>query len=341
MKFEKYKKIFVEKAQNVGYSYENIEKCLAYAEPLITKQLPVIYNTSHLSVLVGYNKNYIKRAALSTPKTSNFYIQYTAKKKNGKIRELAEPLPSLKEIQHWILENILYKLEVSRFAKAYIPKKTIKEHVRFHKGQEIVLTMDLKNFFDSVKFDTVEQIFTNAGYSKLISNLLTKLCTLKHTLPQGAPTSPCLSNIIFFNLDKQISEYCISRKIKYTRYADDMAFSGSFDTDVLIDFVKNTVESQELTINEEKTLIRRQYQPQIICGIIVNEKVQVPKKKRNELRQAVFYIEKYGLESHLEKIEWNRGNYIKHLIGVANYILFINPKDKNVREYRKKLEKYR
>jgi len=338
MKFKAYKKKFVEKAQNVGYSYENIEKCLTYAEPIINKGLPVIYNTSHLSALVGYNKNYIKRAALSTP---NFYKKYQAKKKNGKMRDLAEPLPSLKEIQHWILENILYKLEVSKFAKAYIPKKTIKEHFIFHKGQEIVLTMDLKNFFGSVNLGTVEQVFIHAGYSKLISNLLAKLCTLNQVLPQGAPTSPCLSNIIFFNLDKQISKYCINRKIWYTRYADDMTFSGDFDTDELIEFIKNTVESQDLNINEEKTLIMKRNQPQIVCGIIVNDKIQVPKEKRNELRQAVYYIEKYGLESHLEKIEWNRGNYIKHLIGVANYILFINPKDKIVREYRNKLEKYR
>jgi len=120
-----------------------------------------------------------------------------------------------------------------------------------------------------------------------------------------------------------------------------MAFSGNFDTNELVEFVKNTVEFQDLNINEEKTLIMKRNQPQIVCGIIVNDNIQVPRAKRDELRQAVYYIEKYGLESHLKKIEWNRGNYIKHLIGVANYILFINPKDEKVREYRKKLEKYR
>jgi len=212
MNFEQYKNKFVIKAENSGFSFDNIEKCLNYSQPLIESGLPVIYNTSHLASHVGYSKKYLKRAALFT---SHFYRYFTIKKKSGGKRALSEPLPSLKEIQHWILNRILYQIKVSKYAKAYIPQKTLKEHIRFHKNQKLVVTLDITDFFGSINQYSIELFFKELGYSDLIANLLSKLTCLESSLPQGAPTSPYLSNIIFKKLDDIIGGYCVEKSIKY------------------------------------------------------------------------------------------------------------------------------
>ena len=306
MKFDEYKKKFIIKATNAGFSYENIQKCLLYAEPLINQKLPVIYNTSHLSSHVGYSKKYLKRAALYTP---YFYREFNVKKKSGGIRSISEPLPSLKEIQHWVLNRILYNIGVSKYAKAYIPKKTLKEHIRFHKNQKLVVTVDITNFFGAIKFVSVERIFLELGYSALISNLLTKLCCLEGALPQGAPTSPYLSNLMFREFDYEIADHCLKNSIKYSRYADDMAFSGDFGHEELVEYVQNVISKGNFSINQEKTRIMPQNQPQLVSGVVVNKIFQVPRKERDALKQTVYFIEKFGLDSHLDKINCQKANY--------------------------------
>ncbi len=332
--FTKYKKLFIEKAINSGYSEDNINKCLVYAQPIISKGFPVIYNTSHLSSLIGYNKSYIKR---SVQYTKYFYRKFTITKKDGGTRTLLEPLPSLKEIQNWILTNILYKHKVSRYAKGYIPKRSIKDHVRYHTNEKSVMTLDVEKFFNTISFSLVEDIFLEIGYSKLISNLLTKLCFLEGELPQGAPTSPYISNIILIDFDEAISKYCSSKNLKYTRYADDLAFSGDIKKTELIHLVRVELKKVGLRLNKDKIKLMKQNQPQIISGIIVNKKAQVSKAKRNKIRNEMFYIKKFGLESHLSKTNETRSYYLKNLIGRINYLLTINSKDKEFIEYRKYL----
>jgi RNA-directed DNA polymerase len=106
MDFSHYKNAFIQEALKNGYSEQNIQRCLEYAELLFSNEVPVIYNTSHLSNLVGYNKTYLKKASHYL---QYFYRDFEITKKNGTKRPISEPLPSLKEIQIWILKNILYK----------------------------------------------------------------------------------------------------------------------------------------------------------------------------------------------------------------------------------------
>lgn len=324
MDYRTYENQFRKKAVDAGYSEENIQKCLEYAKKLLDQGYPVIYNSANLSALVGYKRSYIKRAIYFT---NYFYRSFSIKKKNGKTRLLKEPLPSLKEIQLWLLTNVLYKFKISRFAKAYVPKVDIVENVRFHKAQEKVLCMDLDNFFTSIKEHHIVRIFLEMGYSKRVSNVLAKLCCNDGSLPQGAPTSPQLSNIYMFNFDKVISTYCVLNKIRYTRYADDITFSGNFKEIALVDIVRTELQKIELKINGSKTKLMTPDMRQIVTGVVVNEKLQVPIEKRKEIRQAIYYIEKFGLTNHLNKINCTKSSYLKHLLGLVNYVLHINPKD--------------
>lgn len=272
MDFESYKLEFTAKASLNGYSKENIDKCLKYAKPLLDKNLPIIYNTAHFCALVGYKRRYLNRAMIYT---SYFYRDFDIIKKNGKLRKISEPLPSLKEIQYWILRNILEKVKISAFAKAYKRKTTLKENVRFHSNQKILINFDIKDFFPSIQLENIEEIFKNLGYSDWISNLMAKLCTRNKQLPQGAPTSPYLSNIFFKPIDDLIADYCIDKKIRYTRFADDLSFSGDFDEKDLSIFIKETLSAFQLNLNPDKTKILLRNQRQIVTGVVVNDKIHV------------------------------------------------------------------
>jgi len=307
---------------------------LSYANPLLEKNLPVVYNIHHLSGLVGYNVSYLKRAVKFS---KYFYREFEIEKSNGKKRKLHEPLPSLKEIQLWILNEILYKLKVSRYAKAYVPKRSIKEHTIYHTDEPFVLTLDIKNFFNSIHFDSVESLFKSIGYSEKMSNLFTKLCFRENELPQGAPTSPYISNLILKDFDIKVSKYCINNDVKFTRYADDLAFSGNLKADEIKELVTDELFNIGLKLNYKKSKLMRPNQPQLISGIIVNKKAQLPKKVRNSLRNELFFIKKFGLQSHLERTNQEKPNYLKHLKSKINYVLQINPRDEEFVEYRKYL----
>ena len=332
MNFETYSREFITKALNAGYSSENITKCLNYARPLLEKKLPVIYDLSHFSVLVGYSTRYITHALIFTP---FYYRRFQIKKHNGSLRTIAEPLPSLKEILQWILNNVLYALDTSKFAKAYKRGMTLKQNLVFHKEQPFVLSLDIKDFFSSIRRPEVENIFHALGYSALVANFLAKICCLDNCLPQGASTSPCLSNIFLRNFDDTISGYCIERKIRYTRYADDLSFSGVFNYKELIKVVETELATMGLYLNRDKTKLMKASQRQIVTGVVVNKKLQVVRSKRKKIRQTIYYIKKFGVEEHQKKTQSQKQNFLQHLRGEIQFVLFINPTDDEFQEYKK------
>ena len=338
MEWENYAKRFRDIALRNEFANTEIASWLSYAENLFNKKVPIIFEQEHFAHLVGYQYDFILKASNSP---ENFYRTFTIPKKSGGRRTISEPLPSLKEIQTWILEEILNKQAVSRYAKAYVKNRSIRQNARFHLRQKIVLTIDIEDFFGSLHSKKVYGVFREIGYSIPVSTLLSELCCLNSSLPQGAPTSPALSNILMVDVDKQISDYVVKGKnIRYTRYADDLTFSGDFEPDEVMEFVGSVLASLNLRINEKKLRIRKPGQRQQVTGVIVNEKLQAPKEMRKKLRQSVYYIEKYGLASHLEKTENERANHIYYLLGIANFILFLNPEDQEALNYREILRAY-
>lgn len=338
MEWNEYKVTFCKIAKKNGKSEEYCEECMIYAQNLWVNKIPIIYTQEHLCALLGYLPIYVYAAANSPER---FYRQFSIPKKNGGIRVISEPLPNLKEIQKWILENILYNLKVSAYAKAYIPGKSIKDNVRFHRRQKKVLSLDIKSFYDCLTNWMVFQLFMENGYNESVAMMLTGLCCLNGSLPQGAPTSAALSNLLMKKFDEIVGKYCKEKEIRYTRYADDMTFSGDFDEVQVIRFIRKNLKSMGLKLNKNKTRVRKQGQQQEVTGIIVNYKTQVPKTVRKEIRKNMYYIQKYGLESHLNYIGTERKNYIGHLMGQISYALFINPKDREMKRYKHILEEYK
>lgn len=338
---EEFRVVAIEK----GYSEDEISSMLSYAKNLIDKGLPIIFDQYHLSLLVGYDYWFL--LAISNCQY-RFYRKFEIPKKNGKMRKIEEPSPALKEIQTWILNNILNpasKTNVSEVAKAYMPGKKLSENARFHKSKNLVIALDLIDFFGSIRFSQVFWMFMNLGYNKGVSMMLTKICMLWGSLPQGAPTSPMLSNLVFYDIDNKIFKYCRKRKIMYTRYADDLTFSSNdMNISHLIAYVNMLLSNTTFRLNYEKTKVMGRGNRQLVTGIVVNDKLQVSKTYRDKVRQEFYYCMKYGFANHMKRIvlpKWCETTdvYIHHLLGKVNHILKINPKDTEFIKYADYLKK--
>ena len=335
MDFKEYKKEYTKQALALGVSLDAIGVAMEYAEQLHKKNLPIIYDQQHFFQLVGYDEEYVIAIA---NQSEYFYKKYSIPKRNGDRRIIHEPLPSLKEIQTWILEYILNpgaKTYVSPVAKAYMPKQSVRDNARFHKGQKYVLCLDLKDFFGSISFRQVFSVFRNMGYSKALATLLSNICILNNSLPQGAPTSPMLSNMVFRYYDDKIFDYCKSKNIRYTRYADDLTFSGDFNCKEVVSFIRKVLSKTTFAINDNKTKFVSRGNRQEVTGVVVNEKLQASAIYRKKIRQEVYYIIKFGVDKHLEAIEWERSiiDYLHHLLGRINFALTINKNDSEMRRY--------
>lgn len=341
MNFQSYSKEFREQAKDLEYEDEYIERCIEYARNLIMNKIPIIYDQEHLGKLLGVKLEYLYGVSNnSTP----YYRKFEIKKKSGKIRTIHEPLPLLKEIQKWIYVNILSNVEVSRYAKGYVKGLSIKDNAKFHKRQKKVLCMDIKEYFPSISEWKVYNLFISLGYREEVAMMLCKLCTYEGYLPQGAPTSPILSNIITKKLDEKIFDICIkiNANIRYSRYADDMTFSGDFDQNILIKEIRRVAYEEGFKINDLKTRVSANNKCQKVTGIVVNEKLQISRQDRDKVRQEVYYLCKYGIKEHLKKITWKKSEkeYITNLKGRINFILFINPKDAKVSKVKEELKRY-
>ena len=259
-------------------------------------------------------------------------------KKNGGFRNLSVPDEVLKSIQKQIAEVLLIHSPTSRYAKAYRFGSSTLRNAKHHVGKQVVLKLDILHFFDSIRYSTVkDRVFPEEIYAEPLRILLTMLCYYKDALPQGAPSSPAITNIILYEFDEQIGLWCRERGIAYTRYCDDMTFSGNFDPAGVIRFVRLELKKMGFLLNEQKTRIQRPGQQQTVTGIVVNEKLSIPADYRRKLRQELYYCRKFGIQEHLQRIDLEipENTYRIQLLGKVNYVLQVHPNDKDMLDARR------
>ncbi len=280
-----------------------------------------------------------------TNKIENNYKVYKIKKHNGNYRTIYSPNPLLKSIQRKILNNILNNKEISKYAKAYHKNISLKDNAIPHLNKKLVLKLDIVDFFENIEYPTIYKCcFNEIYFPKAVGHLLTTLCTYESRLPQGAPTSSYISNLIMKDFDNEIGTYCEQHNISYTRYSDDMTFSGDFNPSELIKIVRKQLYKLGLKINNKKIHVINNSSQQNVTGIIVNKKIQVSSKYRNLIRQSIYYIKKYGIKDHLSKIyhQETPSKYITSLYGKILYVLSIDPTNQEFigyKEYLSKLKK--
>lgn len=287
-------------------------------------QLPFIYDTHQLAEFICIPRKQMFRMIKSGCRDE--YRLITLKRKNGKDRALHAPMPCLKYAQRKILREIASKLSVSEYATAYKSGAKLENNARPHTGKKYILKMDITDFFGSIRFEQIYSAAFNSRYfPKHIGVMLTTLCCFNDVLPQGAPTSPALSNLVLKNFDENIGSWCKKRGISYTRYCDDMTFSSDKNLYNVYIKVKGMLEDIGFEINETKTRFITNTARQTVTGLTVNEKVSISKDYKRNLRQELFYIFKFGPADSLLHI--GKGEYLPNgQLNILKYLSIVEGK---------------
>lgn len=256
-----------------------------YTQQLLS--LPILENVDDLSQSLRLPKEVISKFSFNNDR---YYHRIEMEKKSGGIRHIESPLKELKAIQRWVLRYILDKLSPSSYAKGFVRKKSILDNAKPHEGNQYVLNLDLKDFFTTVQASHVYTLFKNIGYNNNIAFILTSFCTKSGYLPQGAPTSPALSNLVCLRLDHRISTYCKKRALTYTRYADDLCISGN---KILIlqkasYLIKDIICDEGFTINSKKEKFLGPKVRREVTGLTVTPKITISKKNYCLYRKRIY-----------------------------------------------------
>jgi RNA-directed DNA polymerase len=216
-------------------------------------------------------------------------------KRSGGTRLLHVPDDDLKDLQRRILRRLLKRLRCHPAAKGFQPGESIVTHANLHAGRAVVVRLDLRAFFPSTGWNRVYQYFCRIGWNRLAARLLTNLCTHEGGLPQGAPTSPRLSNLLNYRLDARLTAMAARLGAHYSRYADDITLS--FDRDnrdrirYFIRFVKRATAAEGYRMHGRKKMrIRRRHQQQRVTGLVVNAGVRLPRQTRRWLRAVEHHL---------------------------------------------------
>lgn len=323
MEKEQYLSALKTEARQKGCGEYYIAKCVRYATRLLDNGLPVIFDTKHLAMLIGISPEDLTKLVFCQ---ELFYTKAYIPKKSGGTRELDMPSLELKYIQRWILDNILVKIHVSEHAFGFCLNKSIVDNAQIHKNMYCLINMDISDFFPSVSFEKVFRIFAYYGYTKEVSWILSKLCTYQGKLPQGSPASPQISNIVCLKLDARLSALAEKYESNYSRYADDITFSGNNDIKSINKVVVKIIEDEGFCVNEKKTRISYPHQRQEVTGLLVNgDRLRVSKKYKRDLYQELYYCIKYGVQSHMQHVNCNKAFFKEHVYGKIYFVNMVEP----------------
>ena len=273
------------------------------------------------------------------------YERFSIPKRDGSERPIWAPRPKLKQCQRWVLRNVLERLPMHGAAHGFMPARSIRSNSQPHGDSQMIVKMDLKEFFPTITQPRVKGVFRKAGYREQIATLVSLLCTESprkvveedgktlfvslgpRCLPQGAPTSPALTNVICLNLDRRLSGLAASLGWRYTRYADDMTFSlpsgkkKAKDTSpsTIIGAVNEITRTEGFQVHCKKTRVLRTGTRQTVTGLVVNaqEGPRVSRKVCRMLRAAIHNLSQ-GKELH-------DGETLATLHGYISFIASCDP----------------
>jgi len=325
----------------------------ANVEKLQRLQLPVLASPADLAAALNIPIPRLRWLAFhSESATVSHYVRFQIPKKGGGTRELSAPHQNLAAAQQWILMHILEKIPTHDAAHGFVPGRGTMSNAVPHIGRAAVVNLDLKDFFPSITFPRVKGIFQELGYSPAVATILGLLSTecprreVEYTgrrlfvatgprgLPQGACTSPALSNLLARRLDARLGGLAKKLGFTYTRYADDLTFScdgsAAAKTGYLLARVRHIVDQESLVVNEKKTRVQRPGRRQTVTGIVVNKRPNVPRRVRKRLRAILHHAQKEGLAAQNRE---QRDNFEHWLGGMIAYVQMVNPdKGKRLRE---------
>jgi RNA-directed DNA polymerase len=283
---------------------------------------------------------------LATDAEDGPYTKFTIGKNDGGEREICAPKAQLRWVQRRILDKILAPLHVHSAAHGFVPGRSTVTNAEPHRGAALLVKFDLSNFFPTIHYYRILGLFARLGYtvddgrfgtddaSRRVAPVLARLCCYtpdpqawgNAVMPQGAPTSPALSNLICRRLDARLTGLAQRNQGVYTRYADDLTFSFKNDDLSLGRFrwwVDQVCHQEGFLVHQKKFRVIRAGQRQLVTGIVVNDELRVPREERRRFRAMLHNCRQHGVASQA------RGNprFGDYLRGFASYVHMIHPEE--------------
>lgn len=356
--------LFRKEGSAKGYDPAYLKALVEQGEKSIAQGVPVVFSLSHLANLsrTRYSDlhGFVSRADLNREDFP--YKNFPISKRTGGKRWISIPVPPLMAVQRWINQNILNRVVPHSAAFAYVPKRQLIEHARRHCAADWLLKVDVKDFFSNISEHQVFDAFLKLGYPRLLSFEMARLCTRvtpkrqgsrwthvsgEHaisdysskfvgSLPQGAPTSPALSNLVCIELDKDLTELAIANSATYSRYADDLCFSFVGGSRQLTFNMKCEVSkvlwTHGFSDNTKKTRVVPPGARKVLTGLNVNAALPtVPREVRDLVRMHLHYANLRGIPEHCDKRGFRSViGFKNHLLGLIKYVASVDSTRGNI-----------
>lgn len=301
---------------------------------LLDNQLPNITQVKQLAEALELSVSELRWLCYHREaSTHSHYTRFEIPKRSGGSRAIWAPRPKLKQAQRWVLNHILDNLLVHGAAHGFLAGRSTATNAMQHTDSSIIIKLDISDFFPSISWKRVKGVFRKAGYSEQIATLLALLCTespreiVQHKdkeyfvaladrcLPQGAPTSPALTNALCLRLDRRLTGIANKLGLRYSRYADDLTFSLPNKAkkvpalSQLLGSVQRVLGEEGFSLNREKTRVIRQHQSQQVTGLVVNNKgmPRVSRQLKRQMRAAIHNLQQGKTLPEGESLERLRG----------------------------------
>lgn len=338
----------LKKAQEIVYLGEAVSGGLDSLAPddakLQSLGLPRCATSQDIAAQMGITVNELRFLAFARQTSEvTHYRRFKIPKKTGGERLISAPMPRLKAAQQWVVQNILTRVALNEAAHGFRAQRSIVSNARPHLRAECVVNIDLKDFFPSISYKRVKGMFRTFGYSEAAATIFALICTEPEAaeveldgkryyvaltdrhLPQGAPSSPAITNILCRRLDRRLNGLAAKHGFVYTRYADDLTFSASGQSLAnicnLLGGVEAIVKHEGFEINADKTRVLRKGRCREVTGIVINDRLSVPREELRRFRATLFQIEKDGPQGK----RWgNSQDIFASLLGFANFVYMVD-----------------
>lgn len=324
---------------------ERLHDRRANIEELERQGLPVLATPADVAEALGLDVPELRWLCFhaEAPKRTH-YVYFEVPKRSGGKRLLSSPHAKLRAAQSFVLEEVLSKLPLTSPAHGFVAKRSTVTNAAPHVGQSIVINLDLESFFPSITFPRVRGLFESVGYSPAVATILALLTTEpprmradldgeslwlaagERGLPQGAATSPALSNLVARKLDRRLAGIATKLGFAFTRYADDLTFSGGPEAREKVGYlfarVRHIVAEEGFAINEKKGRVQRKGGRQTVTGVVVNDRVSAPREEVRALRAILHQAKKAGSLEATNKT--GRPHYRDHVLGRIGYVTMLD-----------------
>ncbi len=220
----------------------------------------------------------------------HLYRTYQLPKQSGGSRTITAPQRGLKGVQRMLLAKGFAALPLEDAATGFRPGRSIKDNAQMHVRQPVVVNIDIVSFFPSTGYDRILRVtrkLADGRLSERAARFLADVCSYHGALPTGAPTSPAIANLVLAGIDRALTTAAASRDVHYTRYADDLTFSGDDAALKMVPFARRLLRELGYELDAKKTNIFRRGRRQMVTGLVVNEHADLPRRLRRRLRAAV------------------------------------------------------